>query len=61
MAKDTNLEEFLTDIADAIREITGEADLINAQDFSTKIREMEIGGSYDPTKSDMNNDFNNDF
>ena len=41
MAKDNNLQDFLMDIANAIREKTGTKNFINPQDFSTKIKKME--------------------
>ena len=44
MAKDNNLKDFLTDVADAIREKEGSTGLINPQDFSAKIRAIETGG-----------------
>lgn len=44
MAKNDNLTDFLTDVADAIREKTGDAALINPQDFSQKILDIETGG-----------------
>ena len=45
MAKNNNLGEFLSDIADAIREKKGTADPINAQSFSDEIRSIQAGGS----------------
>lgn len=44
MAKDNNLKDFLTDVADAIREKEGSTGLINPQEFSAKIRAIETGG-----------------
>lgn len=44
MAKNDNLKDFLTDVADAIREKEGSTDLINPQAFSDRIRAFEIGG-----------------
>ena len=44
MAKDNNLKDFLTDVADAIREKKGTTDLINPQDFSAEIASIETGG-----------------
>ena len=41
MAKDNNLQDFLIDIANTIREKTTTRGLINPQDFSTRIRKME--------------------
>lgn len=43
MAKTDNFTDYLTDIANAIREKTGGDELINAQDFSNKIRSIEGG------------------
>lgn len=40
MAKNDNLNDFLLDLADIIRTKTGTTDLINPQDFSTKISEI---------------------
>lgn len=66
MDKTNNLQHFLTDIADAIRETSGESGKINAQDFSNSIRTltasqeiMEILSSV--YQSDFNDDFNKDF
>lgn len=44
MAKNDNLKDFLTDVADAIREKKGTEDLINPQDFSDEIRNLPSGG-----------------
>lgn len=44
MAKNDNLKDFLTDLADAIREKKGTSDPINPQDFSTEIASIETGG-----------------
>ena len=49
MAKTDNLKDFLTDLADAIREKTGESSPINPQDFSSKIKSISGGGSSKPT------------
>lgn len=43
MAKDNNLQDFLTDIADAIREKKGTTDKINPQDFATEIANLSSG------------------
>jgi hypothetical protein len=44
MAKNNNLKDFVTDIADAIRAKKGTSDLINPQDFATEIEGIS-GGS----------------
>lgn len=44
MAKTDNLTDFLTDIADAIREKKGTTESINPQDFSSEIASIESGG-----------------
>ena len=44
MAKNDNLKDFLTDVADAIREKKGSADLINPQNFSEEIKNLPSGG-----------------
>lgn len=41
MSKSDNLKDFLTDIADAIREKKGTTDLINPQDFSSEIASIQ--------------------
>lgn len=43
MAINNNLQDFLTDIANAIREKEGSTETINSQDFSTRIREISTG------------------
>lgn len=45
MSKSDNLTDFLTDIADAIREKKGISNKINPQNFSAEIRSIEGGGS----------------
>ena len=45
MSKENNLHDFLTDIADAVREKKGTSDPINAQMLSEEIRSIESGGS----------------
>ena len=44
MAKNDNLKDFLTDVADAIRDKKGSTDLINPQDFSSEIASIQSGG-----------------
>lgn len=44
MAKNNNLTDFLTDVANAIREKKGTADLINPQDFSNEIASIKTNG-----------------
>lgn len=44
MAKNDNLKDFLTDVADAIREKKGTEDLINPQNFADEIRNLPSGG-----------------
>jgi hypothetical protein len=43
MAKNDNLKDFLTDVADAIREKKGTTDKINPQDFSSEIASVQSG------------------
>lgn len=47
MAKNNNLTDFLTDVADAIRAKKGTTDKINPQDFSAEIAGIEGGGGGD--------------
>lgn len=44
MSKQNNLTDFLTDVADAIREKKGTTEKINPQDFSEEIKGIESGG-----------------
>lgn len=44
MARINNLTNFLTDIAEAIREKKGTSGAINASNFDEEIRNIEIGG-----------------
>lgn len=44
MAKNDNLTDFLTDVANAIRTKKGTTDLINPQDFSSEIESIQTGG-----------------
>lgn len=48
MAKTDNLNDFLKDIADTIREKKGTTEPINAQSFAEEIRTIESGGGYEP-------------
>ena len=43
MSKQNNLTDFLTDVADAIREKKGTSEKINPQDFSEEIKGIESG------------------
>ena len=52
MAKNNNLTDFLTDVANAIRAKKGTTAKINPQDFSSEI--ASIGGSATTPKSDVN-------
>ena len=45
MAKTNNLTDFLTDVADAIREKEGSGAAINPQAFSSRILALQTGGS----------------
>lgn len=44
MAKNDNLKDFLTDVANAIREKEGSSEPINPQDFSSRIQAIQTGG-----------------
>lgn len=44
MARTDNLNNFLTDVADAIRNKTGETGVITASEFDTKINSIQAGG-----------------
>lgn len=46
MSKQDNLTDFLTDVADAIREKKGTTEKINPQNFSEEIRGIESGGEF---------------
>jgi hypothetical protein len=60
MAKNNNLTDFLTDVADAIRAKKGTTAKINPQDFSSEIASISTGGgggggtSVAVSKSDVN-------
>lgn len=45
MAKENNLTDFLTDVADAIREKKGTTEKINPQDFSDEIKSIKTSTS----------------
>lgn len=45
MSKQNNLTDFLTDVADAIRQKKGTQAPINPQDFSSEIASIPTGGS----------------
>lgn len=47
MAKNDNLTDFLTDVANAIRTKKGTTALINPQDFSMEIASIQTGGGSD--------------
>lgn len=49
MAKNDNLKDFLTDLADAIREKKGTSNPINPQDFTSEIASIETGGGGEAT------------
>ena len=53
MAKSNNLQDFLTDVADAIRAKKGTSGKINPQDFSAEIASIETGGSGSGDGSEM--------
>ena len=56
MAKNNNLNDFLTDLADAIREKKGTTELINAQKFAEEIRSIEGGGDSFNAKVTLSNE-----
>ena len=60
MAKNDNLKDFVTDIADAIREKKGTTDLINPQNFSDEIRNIETGGDIIDVDTLPTEDIDND-
>lgn len=51
MAKNDNLQDFLTDVANSIRTKTQTSELINAQDFSDKILSIQTGGGGNTLKN----------
>ena len=50
MAKNNNLQDFLTDVANAIRTKTQTTEPINAQNFSTEILNIQTGGGENTLK-----------
>ena len=50
MARTDNLNNFLTDVANSIREKKGTTELIPASDFDTEIESIETGGGSTVTK-----------
>ena len=48
MARTSNLTDFLTDVANAIREKKGTTDTIKASNFDSEIASIEGGGKYAP-------------
>ena len=53
MAKNNNLQDFLTDVANSIRTKTGTTEQINAQDFSDKILSIQTGGGGENTLKNL--------
>ena len=53
MAKNNNLQDFLTDVANAIRTKTQTTEPINAQDFSDKILSIQTGGGGENTLKNL--------
>lgn len=51
MATNNNLQDFLTDVANAIRTKTGTTNPINAQNFSTEILNIQTGGGGNTLKN----------
>ena len=51
MAKNNNLNDFLTDVANSIRTKTQTTEPINAQDFSDKILSIQTGGGGNTLKN----------
>ena len=57
MARTDNLNNFLTDVADSIREKKGTTGLIPASEFDTEIDSIETGGGSTVTKGMIINEF----
>lgn len=58
MARTDSLGNFLTDVAEAIREKKGTSDLISAEDFDTEIANLPGGGSLPTNITELNNVLN---
>ena len=54
MAKNNNLTDFLTDVADSIRTKKGIQEPINPQDFSSEIASIETGGGGGSSNVEVN-------
>ena len=54
MSKENNLKDFLTDIADAVREKKGTTESINAQNLSDEIRNLSNGSLSTAEWNDVN-------
>ena len=48
MARTDTLRNFLTDLCDAVREVSGETGTIKASELDNKIRDVSGGGKYSP-------------
>lgn len=60
MARTNTLPNFLTDVADAIREKKGTEETIQASDFDTEIASIPSGGGSIPTKGFTLDEFDED-
>lgn len=58
MARTNNITDFLTDVADAIKEKTGDNTAIPASQFDTKIASIETGGIYQEKSLTINQNGN---
>lgn len=58
MARTNNITDFLTDVADAIKEKTGDSTAIPASQFDTKIASIETGGIYQEKSLTINQNGN---
>lgn len=59
MARIDNLNNFLTDVANAIRNKTGETEVINASDFDTKI--STISAAYETESGTFESEYINNY